>query len=189
MELVIEKVEFHLEHKAIGEVDAMMEYREGAIVVSLLYNGQELYQIGFAKGLLMDRTDLDIIILAANKMKEDEAHWKNATFCKLIASVDLKEICIVTKASTYKFDMNGVEFTLSAQIDQLGHIFNMKLVNAVNNDVMTLFAKADDEVEMTDNVLMYAYAMQGIAMSFKTEQASLLNLGKRTDQHKSVIMT
>lgn len=189
MELIIEKVEYLLEHGSIGNVNATMEYREGAIVVSLIYNSQELYQIGFAKNLLMNNTDLEIIMLAANKMKEDEAHWKNELFCKLMASVDLKEVCIVTKSSTYKFDMNGVEFTLHAEMDQLGHIFNMKLVNAVNNDVMTLFAKADDQVEMTDNVLMYAYAMQGIAMGFKTEQSSLLNQGKRTDQHKSVITT
>lgn len=189
MELVINRVEYHLEHSAIGYVNATMEYREGAIVVSLIYNEQELYQIGFAKNLLLNSTDLEIVMLAANKMKEDEEHWQNPLFCKLIASVDLKEVCIVTKTSIYTFDMNGVEFTLHAEMDQLGHIFNMKMVNAVNNDVLTCFAKADDEVEMTDNVLMYAYAMQGIAMSFKTEQSSLLNQHKRTDQHKTIIST
>ena len=166
-----------------------MEYREGAIVVSLIYNEQELYQIGFAKNLLLNNTDLEIILLAANKMKNDQEHWKNVLFCKLIDSVDLHEIKIVTKTSIYRFDMNGVEFTLYSEMDQLGHIFNMKMVNAVNNDVMTLFAKADDEVEMTDNVLMYAYAMQGIAMSFKTEQADLLNQHRRTDQHKAILTT
>ena len=189
MELVIEKIEYHLEHSAIGYVDATMEYREGAIVVSLIYNGQELYQIGFAKNLLLNNTDLEIVMLAASKMRDDEEHWKNALFCKLMASVDLKEVCIVTKKSTYNFDMNGIGFTLEAEIDQLGHIFNMKMVNSVNNDVITCFAKADDEVEMTDNVLTYAYAMQGIAMSFKTEQSALLSQHKRTDQHKAVIST
>lgn len=189
MELVIEKVEYHLEHKDVGYVDAIMEYREGAIVVSLIYNEQELYQIGFAKNLLIDSTDLEIVMLAASKMKDDEEHWKNPLFCKRIADVNLKDVCIVTKISTYNFDMNGIAFTLYAEMDQLGHIFNMKLVNSVNNDVCTCFAKADDQVEMTDNVLMYAYAMQGIAMSFKTEQSALLSQHKRTDQHKSNITT
>lgn len=189
MELVIEKVEYHLEHDAVGYVDATMEYREGAIVVSLIYNGQELYQIGFAKNLLLNSTDLEIVMLAASKMREDKEHWKNVSFCKMIAEVDLHDVVIVTKTSTYNFDMNGIAFTLYAEMDQLGHIFNMKMVNSVNNDVITCFAKADDQVEMTDNVLMYSYAMQGIAMSFKTEQASLLSQHKRTDQHKSILKT
>lgn len=183
MELVLEQVVYHMYSDNYKNIDVKLSNKSDVVVVSAYFNEKEIYHMESDKKNFMESTDLEIIHYAVSKLAEDHKNWRDVSKCRALVD-HTDEFQVQSKDSNYTMDHTGAKFGIKVHLENATKTFSFKMVNNMNSDVITCSASASSEVEMTDNVLLYAQVMREIALSFKIDQTMLIQHNEKLGQHQ-----
>lgn len=182
MQIILKRAIYHAYSEQYKDVKIELLFNDEIVSVKAFFQGKEIYSFIGNKALFTLGTDQEVIDYIKERLRTDINNWIDNRKCDVL-SKNIDTFSIILKESLYHLDVNGVDFSLKVKLNAKDLTMDMYMFNSFNSDVLQFTTKADNELDVTENVLIYAQTMQTIAQGFKKGQQILLQNNINTNQH------